>query len=199
MKTRITLPENGRNEKRRVTITAEFGKERMTIEVIVAAEFDENEMRKLAMARARDFCPQVRARCSLVGQSLRSDESSSRISNVSSIALRRRSGGERAFTIGTKESAARGEPAEPTGTVRVRRVHGLRIDLFTALRASKNLMLQRSIPALVHETRGPRARLKSPAPIVGHPWVACGAIGGPGRPARGSAQHGSLDPRPSCR
>jgi hypothetical protein len=55
MKTRITLPENGRSEKRRVTITVEFGKERMTIEVIVAAEPDENEMRKLAIARARDF------------------------------------------------------------------------------------------------------------------------------------------------
>jgi hypothetical protein len=55
MKTQITLPENGRNEKRRVTITVEFGKERMTIEVIVAAEPDENEMRKLAFARARDF------------------------------------------------------------------------------------------------------------------------------------------------
>jgi hypothetical protein len=55
MKTRITLPENGRGEKRRVTITVEFGKERMTIEVIVAAEPDENEMRKLAIARARDF------------------------------------------------------------------------------------------------------------------------------------------------
>jgi hypothetical protein len=55
MKTRITLPENGRNEKSRVTITAEFGKERMTIEVIVAAEPDENEMRKLAVARAKDL------------------------------------------------------------------------------------------------------------------------------------------------
>jgi hypothetical protein len=55
MKTRITLPENGRSEKRRVTITVEFGKERMTIEVIVAAEPDENEMRKLAIARAKDF------------------------------------------------------------------------------------------------------------------------------------------------
>jgi hypothetical protein len=55
MKTRITLPENGRGEKRRVIITVEFGKERMTIEIIVAAEPDENEMRKLAIARARDF------------------------------------------------------------------------------------------------------------------------------------------------
>jgi hypothetical protein len=55
MKTRITLPENGRGEKRTVIVTVEFGKERMTIEVIVAAEFDENEVRKSAIARARDF------------------------------------------------------------------------------------------------------------------------------------------------
>jgi hypothetical protein len=55
MKTRITLPKNGRGEKRPVTVTVEFGKERMTIEVIVAPEPDENEVRKLAIARARDF------------------------------------------------------------------------------------------------------------------------------------------------
>jgi hypothetical protein len=55
MKTRITFPENGRGEKRPVRITVEFGKERMTIEVVVAVEPDENEMRKLAVARAKDF------------------------------------------------------------------------------------------------------------------------------------------------
>jgi hypothetical protein len=55
VKTWITLPENGRGGKRRVTVTVDFGKERMTIEVIVAAEADENEMGKLAIARARDF------------------------------------------------------------------------------------------------------------------------------------------------
>ena len=55
MKTRITLPENGRGEKRPVTVTVEFGKERMTIEVIVPTDPDEVEVQKLAIARARDF------------------------------------------------------------------------------------------------------------------------------------------------
>jgi hypothetical protein len=48
-------PADSQGEKRRFTVTVEFGKERMTIEVIVAAEPDENEVRKLAIARARDF------------------------------------------------------------------------------------------------------------------------------------------------
>jgi hypothetical protein len=42
-------------EKRRVTVSVEFGKERMTIEVVVPSDPDEGEVQKLAIARARDF------------------------------------------------------------------------------------------------------------------------------------------------
>jgi hypothetical protein len=56
MKIRTTLPEGGRGKKRRVTVLVEFGKERMTIEVIVPTDpDDEEEVQELAIARARDF------------------------------------------------------------------------------------------------------------------------------------------------
>jgi hypothetical protein len=41
--------------KRRVTIAFDFGKEKMTFEVVVPSDPDEGEVQKLAIARARDF------------------------------------------------------------------------------------------------------------------------------------------------
>jgi hypothetical protein len=55
MKIRTTLPEGGRGEQRRVTVSVEFGKERMTIEVIVPTDPDDDAVQELAIARARDF------------------------------------------------------------------------------------------------------------------------------------------------
>jgi hypothetical protein len=55
MKIRTTLPEGGRGAKRRVIVSVEFGKERMTIEVIVPTDSDADELQELAIARARDF------------------------------------------------------------------------------------------------------------------------------------------------
>jgi hypothetical protein len=55
MKIRTTLPGGERGEKRRVLVSVEFGKERMTIEVIVPIDKDNEEVRELAIARARDF------------------------------------------------------------------------------------------------------------------------------------------------
>jgi hypothetical protein len=55
MKIRTALPGGERGEKRRVAVSVEFGKERMTIEVVVPFAPDEDEMQKLAIARARDF------------------------------------------------------------------------------------------------------------------------------------------------
>ena len=55
MKIRTAFPDRGRGEKNRVTVFVEFGKERMTIEVIVPTDPDEVEVQKLAIARARDF------------------------------------------------------------------------------------------------------------------------------------------------
>jgi hypothetical protein len=55
MKIRTTLAGGERGEKRRVLVSVEFGKERMTIEVIVPIDKDNEEVRELAIARARDF------------------------------------------------------------------------------------------------------------------------------------------------
>jgi hypothetical protein len=55
MKIQTVLPDSGVHEKRRATVLVEFGKERMTIEVVVPADRDEDEVRELAVARARDF------------------------------------------------------------------------------------------------------------------------------------------------
>lgn len=55
MKIRTALPDGKRGKKRRVTVSVEFGKERMTIEVVVPTDPDEDEVLKLAIARARDF------------------------------------------------------------------------------------------------------------------------------------------------
>jgi hypothetical protein len=55
MKIRTALPDGERGEKRRVTVSVEFGKERMTIEVVVPSDPDEGEVQQLAIARARDF------------------------------------------------------------------------------------------------------------------------------------------------
>jgi hypothetical protein len=50
-----SVPGSRKGENRRVTVFVEFGKERMTIEVIVPTDPDEVEVQKLAIARARDF------------------------------------------------------------------------------------------------------------------------------------------------
>jgi hypothetical protein len=42
-------------EKRRVTVSIEFGNERMTVEVVVANELTEDEVQECAIERARDF------------------------------------------------------------------------------------------------------------------------------------------------
>jgi hypothetical protein len=42
-------------EKRHVTVSIEFGNERMTVEVVVANELTEDEVQESAIARARDF------------------------------------------------------------------------------------------------------------------------------------------------
>ena len=55
MKIQTVLPDSGAHEKRRATVLVEFGKERMTIEVVVPADRDEDEVRELAVARAKDF------------------------------------------------------------------------------------------------------------------------------------------------
>jgi hypothetical protein len=55
MKIQTVLPDRGAREKRRATVLVEFGKERMTIEVVVPADRDENGVRELAVARAKDF------------------------------------------------------------------------------------------------------------------------------------------------
>jgi hypothetical protein len=55
MKIRTALPGGERGEKRRVTVSVEFGKEKMTIEVVIPSDPDEDEMQKLAVARARDL------------------------------------------------------------------------------------------------------------------------------------------------
>ena len=55
MKIQTVLPDGERGEKRRVTIAVEFGKEKMTFEVVVPSDPDEGEVQKLAIARARDF------------------------------------------------------------------------------------------------------------------------------------------------
>ena len=55
MKIRTAFPDRGTGERRRVTVSVEFGTERITIELIVPTDSDEAEIQKLAIARARDF------------------------------------------------------------------------------------------------------------------------------------------------
>jgi hypothetical protein len=55
MKIRTTLAEGERGGKRRVTVSVELGKERMTIEVIVPTDPNDDAVKELAVARARDF------------------------------------------------------------------------------------------------------------------------------------------------
>jgi hypothetical protein len=55
MKIQTAHPVSMNRERCRITVSVEFGKERMTIQVVVPTDSDEDEVQKLALARAKDF------------------------------------------------------------------------------------------------------------------------------------------------